>query len=323
MKNLGLAGLILVLCLSCQNRTEQEAGEAAFARDLGGTIRISGAYAIYPLLAVWADEFQKMHPEVTIDLMKNGTGKGLQETISKRADLAMVSRDLTPEEDEKGYWKAAVAKEAVVPIFASANPYHDLIMKNGLNHRQLQYLFTSGSPGTWGELFGQGSKEPVNVFIREDLSGAAEIWSRFLMIPYDSLKGTGVVGDDEMLERVSQNPLGLGFCNMNYAYNVKENVLKPEISIMPIDLNYNGKIDFIESIPDSLAEVNRFIMMGRYPSALCRHLYLVAVSKPTDPNLVAFLNYIMTDGQKLVNNAGFCKVPGYVIECQKRQLNQP
>ena len=40
--------------------------------DLKGEIQLSGAFALYPMVVRWAEEFRKIHPEVRIDISAGG-----------------------------------------------------------------------------------------------------------------------------------------------------------------------------------------------------------------------------------------------------------
>ena len=42
---------------------------------LKGKISISGAFALYPLTVMWAEEFNKLHPKVRVDISAGGAGK--------------------------------------------------------------------------------------------------------------------------------------------------------------------------------------------------------------------------------------------------------
>ena len=42
------------------------------ADTLSGTITVSGAFALYPLMQVWGDEFKKIHPNVQFDISGPG-----------------------------------------------------------------------------------------------------------------------------------------------------------------------------------------------------------------------------------------------------------
>ena len=72
--------------------------------ELKGTVTISGAWALYPMTVKWAEEFQKVHPAVKVDVSAGGAGKGMVDCLSKIVDIGMVSRDVNPEETAKGAW---------------------------------------------------------------------------------------------------------------------------------------------------------------------------------------------------------------------------
>src|SRR5690242_9753046 len=69
---------------------------------LSGTITVSGAFALYPLMTVWGDEFHQLHPNVEFDISGGGAGKGMTDTLSGAVDIGMVSRKVKPEEESQG-----------------------------------------------------------------------------------------------------------------------------------------------------------------------------------------------------------------------------
>ena len=46
--------------------------EAGTSSELSGTLSISGAFALYPMMTVWAEEFTKLHPDVQFDVQGGG-----------------------------------------------------------------------------------------------------------------------------------------------------------------------------------------------------------------------------------------------------------
>ena len=54
--------------------------------------------------------------------------------------------------------------------------------------------------------------------------------------------------------------------------------------------------------------VTKAIAEGRYPSPPARDLYLVTKGVPTDPVVVAFLKYVLTDGQKKNEPVGYIEI---------------
>ena len=83
---------------------------------------MSGAWALYPMVVKWAEEFQKIHPKVRIDIAAGGAGKGIADALAGVVDIGMVSRDIHPAEIQKGAWWVSVVKDAVVPTISENNP---------------------------------------------------------------------------------------------------------------------------------------------------------------------------------------------------------
>ena len=73
----------------------------------------------------------------------------------------------------------------------------------------------------------------------------------------------------------------------------------------PIDKNGNGRIDNFENIYDNPGEFVHGVWVGKYPTALCKNIYAVSSVKPTDKDELAFLSWILADGQKSLNLNGY------------------
>jgi len=146
----------------------------------------------------------------------------------------------------------------------------------------------------------------VHVFTRSDASGAAEIWAKFLGKKQEDLLGIGVFGDPGILEAVIKDPLGIGYYNLNYAFDADSDAPVAGATVLPIDLNHNGLADPDEVIDNRTAAVDA-IASGRYPSPPARTLYLVTRGKPT-ALAQNFLLWILTDGQMFVDASGYVQL---------------
>lgn len=181
-KNGILLEYIFIICilLGCASEIKKEGPVSEVPRKLSGSITISGAEALFSLMDIWADEFSKNHPNLNIEVTNIGSEKGIAALLSGDADLAMVSRNLTPEEESKGLWYFTVSKEGIIPIINEKNPHLQDILNKGVSRADLNRLFTARNMITWGDLLGINNNDPVIVFIRSDLSGTGEVWSDYL-----------------------------------------------------------------------------------------------------------------------------------------------
>jgi phosphate transport system substrate-binding protein len=305
MKNIFIIIFIIILLLSnCINKkntqTNSEKNE--------GIITVSGAWALYPMVIKWAEEYQKIHPKVKVDISAGGAGKGMADCLAEVVDIGMVSRAIYPEEIQKGAWWVSVTKDAVVPTVNAKNPILDELMIKGVSRDILVGIWISGEIQNWEQVTQQKSEYKIHVYTRSDACGAAQTWAAYLGKNQEDLRDVGVYGDPGLAEAVKNDILGIGFNNINYAYDSKTKKAVTGIEILPIDLNSNGKIDEDEAFYQSLDEIVHAIAIGKYPSPPARDLHLVSLGKPKNKVVREFIKWILTKGQKHVPEAGYIKL---------------
>ena len=317
--------LISIFCLLMVFSCNQRGGRSSSASSqdtLEGKINISGAFALYPLTVRWAEEFQKLHPRVVINVSAGGAGKGMADALSHMVDLGMYSKEVSPEEQARGAWWIAVSKDAVMPTVNAKNPVLPILKKHGLTKQKLYEIFITGSLKTWGQAVGNKETLPIQAFTRSDACGASEMWAKFLnRKSQDEIMGLGLNGDPGVADAVRRNREGIGYNNLNFVYDVQTRKKYPGLEVIPIDLNDNGIIDTDEDFYGSLDEVMEAINTGKYPSPPARDLYIVSGGKPSDPLVIAFLHWILEDGQKFVHESGYVNLIPEKIENEKLKLN--
>jgi phosphate transport system substrate-binding protein len=272
---------------------------------LSGTLTVSGAFALYPMMTVWADEFTKLHPDVQFDVQGGGAGKGMTDTLAGAVDIGMISRKIKTEEEAQGAYWVSVAKDAVFPIVSANNPVLADLVAKGIKQETFKKIFITGEIKTWGEVVGNPAvKDEIHVYTRSDSAGAADQWSLFAggKVQAD-IQGIGVNGEPALVDTVGKDPLGIGYSNLNSAFDSTSGKLVQGIAVPPIDINSNGQADANEYY-QSKGEAVKVISDGTYPTPPARFENLATKGKPT--GLVrAFINWILTDGQQYLDQAGY------------------
>jgi len=278
---------------------------SASSDNLSGTISVSGAFALYPMMTVWAEEFNKVHPDVQFDVQGGGAGKGMTDTIAGAVDIGMISRSIKDEETAQGIFWVSVTKDAVFPIISSENPVADKILAKGISQEIFNKIYITGEITTWGEVVGDPSiTEEIHVFTRSDAAGAAEMWSKYAGgKAQEDLKGIGVNGEPSMVDTVIKDPLGIGYGNLNSIFDLSGGGLVPGIIIPPLDINANGQAD-TEEVYKFKEDAFDAVANGVYPSPPSRFENLATKGKPTGVTL-AFIEWILTDGQQFLEAAGY------------------
>lgn len=307
MKKLNLHLLVMLLSISLLLGACGPAAStpAADGDELSGTISISGAFALYPMMTVWADEFTQLHPNVLFDVQGGGAGKGMTDTIAGAVDIGMISRTIAPEEEAQGVFWVSVTKDAVFPIINAENPAAAQILASGLTQDTFRKIYLTGEITTWGEVIGDPSiTDQIHVFTRSDASGAAAQWALYAGgAVQEDLLGVGVYGEPAMVDTVIKDPFAIGYGNLNSIFDLSSGTMIPGILIPPMDLNGNGQADANE-LYTVKEDAFTAVANGEYPSPPARFENLAMMGKPQGAAL-AFIEWILTDGQAYLEAAGY------------------
>jgi phosphate transport system substrate-binding protein len=274
-------------------------------KELEGRISISGAWALYPMAVKWAEEFQKIHPKVIIDVQAGGAGKGMADALAGMVDIGCISRGIHQAEVAQGAFAIAVTKDAVVPTISERNPCLAELLKRGVRREQFIDIWITRKIKTWGQVLGTDEKVPIHVYTRSDACGAAETWADFLGKKQEDLEGTGVYGDPGLADAVRRDPLGIGYNNINYAYDAKSKRAVKGIMVLPLDLDESGRIESKENFYGTRDELIQAIAQDIYPSPPARDLFFVTKGKPKTQLLIEFIKWVLTEGQKFVPETGY------------------
>jgi len=296
----------------------QPAGQPATG-ELDGVITVSGAFALYPMMVRWGEEFHALHPAVQFDVSAGGAGKGMTDVLSGAVDIGMVSRSIHQSETDQGAFWVAVTMDAVLPTINADNPYLAQIQASGVASETLAAIWT-GQITTWGQVIGDpAATDGIHVYTRSDACGAAETWGAYLGgLQQEDLQGVAVNGDPGLATAVTQDPLGIGYNNLNFAYGA-DGAPVAGLQIAPLDINADGQVDAEESFYAAKAAVVAAINDGRYPRPPARPLNLVTHDGPTGLTRT-FIEWVLTDGQAFVEESGYVPLTQAQLQEQLAKL---
>ena len=286
------------------------------------TIKVSGAFAMFPMMGIWVEEYQKIHSDIKIDVIAQGAGKGMSDILGGLADIGMISREIDPAEISQGVFWVSVVEDAVVATINSQNPVIELILENGLTREQLEDIFIKGTITTWGQLYNTSDSDPILVFTRSDSCGAAETWAKYLGdYTQDDFtdKATKVKDDPGVAGSVKSNVNGIGYNNINYVYSSDTKQPFEGLQPVPLDINGNSTLDEDENFYTTRDDILDAILYDDYPSPPSRYLHLATKGNFTGI-VYDFVYWILTDGQKYVHDGGYTVLSQEILTQQLEYL---
>ena len=161
----------------------------------------------------------------------------MADALGNAVDIGMVSRDVAAEEEAKGAYWVAVTKDAVFPSVNAANPVLQDLLAKGVSKEAFAKIYITGEITNWGQVVGRPEiTDPIHIYTRSDAAGAPDAWAKYLGKNQENLLGIGVYGDPGIADAVVKDPLGIGYNNLNYAFD--PNTGKPVAGavVLPIDV---------------------------------------------------------------------------------------
>ncbi len=310
-----LSAAILLLFLSGNVNSQEVATKSTTIRQTESTVMCSPD--LYELTSRWAGEYNTLNPEKRIKVV-NIPFNSINFSTSE--NLSFVSNKSRTAIGNEKNWKMVVGRDVVVPIVNAANPYLKEILQKGVTEQQFAQLFTSGDKQNWGALLANGQNSSVHIYMLNDEAIKAAV-AKFIQA--DQLLVTGVVlgTKEEVVSAVQHDPLAIGFCNIADIIVPGDQNLVENLRLLPIDKNANGTIDYMEDIYKDANSFLRGVWIGKYPKTLYSNIYAFSTVIPKNETEIAFLSWVLADGQQYMSSAGFCALADSESQAQIENLN--
>jgi phosphate transport system substrate-binding protein len=265
----------------------------------GGVIRIDGSSTVYPLSVAVAQEFQKAHPDVRIDVAFSGTGAGFERFCKNESDFQDASRPISAREVEAckasgvGYLELPVALDAVTIIVPSSNTW-----AQSLTTAELKRIWEPAAQGKitrWRQIRPDWPDEPVRLFGPGRESGTFDFFTQSIVGTSGASRTdyTSSPNDDDIVNGVAGGPHALGYVGFVHYDRHRNRLHAARID----DLDQEIAPGAIEPSPNS-------VRRGLY-RPLSRPLFIYVNTKGLDkPGIKRFVDYYTLNSETLAARSG-------------------
>jgi glycine cleavage system H lipoate-binding protein len=279
-------------------------------------IRILSSPSSYDLSTALATQYNKLSGAEKIEIVRLDPVKGNK---LSEGNLYFLSGQETRNYDPESSWKIVVARDVIVPVISSGNPFIAEILHKGITPSKLAKLIMNGNQITWGTLLDDKNNKPAVICFVENERIASSI-ADFLDADVKSISGKHVQSQDMLFEEMKKDPAMIGICRLADVMDPDKQLLRPDIALLPIDRDENGVIDHTEDIYTDYSAFNRGVWIGKYPRALFSNIYSVSASQPQDAEVMAFLKWVLDEGQKFIPSAGYTDLLAYESQTGTEKL---
>jgi phosphate transport system substrate-binding protein len=310
-----LAVLALATAASAQ-QVQVEAGIPAYQRTSGvsGNINSVGSDTMNNMMALWAETFRKMYPNVRIQIEGKGSSTAPPALIAGTSQFGPMSRAMRSTEIDQfeakyGYkpTQLRTAYDALAVYVNKDNPLEKLTLA------QVDAAFSKTrrrggkNAATWGDLglTGDWAGRPISLYGRNSASGTYGFFKEHTLKNGD-YKDTvkEQPGSASVVQGVTEDRFGIGYSGIGY----KTSGVKA--------LGLAEGTEFFEGGYDN-------VKSGKYP--LSRYLYIYinkAPGKPLDPLVKEFARLIFSkEGQEVVIKDGYLPLPASIVAEELKKLD--
>jgi ABC-type phosphate transport system substrate-binding protein len=267
------------------------------------TIRLFSTPGLNSISNAWATEYIKLFPETKIKV-KSIQNTEMAENCLENGGIGFVSNKDFRSISGEAAWKIVVGRDVIVPVINANNPFLEEIKEKGVSPQELSLLLESADQGNWRTLLNGTQNAPVHFYVAEDesvLNGLSE----FLNTDIAKSKSIKVENIREMISSLQKDPYAIGFCKMINVVDNSNEKLAENLSLLTIDRNGDGTIDYNEKIYDDFNAFSRAVWIGKYPKTLYSNIYSVSSRQPVNVSELAFLKWVLNDGQKFLGTSGY------------------
>lgn len=214
-------------------------------------IVLTGSSTVAPLVSEIARLFEKVHPEIQIDVQMGGSSRGIADARRGLADIGLVSRDLN--NNEKDLKAFPIAFDGITVILHKNNPVKKL------SDTEIIAIY-QGRIKNWKKVGGRDA--PITVVNKSEGHSTLVLFTRYFKLKNTEIRPNIIIGDNAQgIKIVSGNPDAIAYVSIGAA--AFEVALGTRIKLLPL-----------ADISPTLANVQN----GRFP--IRRPLNLVTKEKP-------------------------------------------
>jgi len=283
---------------------------------VSGNLNSIGSDTLNNLMTLWAEGFQKLYPNIRIQIEGKGSSTAPPALIAGTAQVgpmsrAMKSTELDDFEAKFGYkpTQIRVAIDALAVYVNKDNPIEKLTLA------EVDAIFSStlscgesAKIDTWGQagLGGSWSAKPISIYGRNSASGTYGYFKKVALCKgdyRDQVKEQP--GSASVVQGVTEDLQGIGYSGIGYKTSGVKTVM---LATSAGDAYYGTD-------PNT-------VLSGNYP--LSRFLYLYinkAPNQPLDPMVREFVTFVLSqEGQQVVVKDGYLPIPAKVVGQERAKL---
>jgi ABC-type phosphate transport system substrate-binding protein len=275
-------------------------------------VRITGVRFAYPLVQKWIDDFNREYPDIQVIIESRGSADPSQYDL-------MIEAYEQPDEIRDGREYVFIARYAILPVANSHSEFATKYADKGLNKDVIVQMFFHD---IYADKENQEKiKEPFTVYTRLQKAGVPITFSRYFGYEQKDFKGKAIAGADEhLLKALLRDSTGVSYLPLSLIYDKETKKIKDGLTVLPVDLNGNQKVNDEEKIYDDLSIVIERLNNAspkQIRNVPIEYLHLSVDRNASSTDAVTFLRWVVRNGEKDLHDFGYLKPEPQRLEKDK------
>jgi len=268
-----------------------------------GKITIGASEESYDLAQRLASTYVSENTNIIIDVIPFKPEELEKALSSGMVQMIVTSGSTNPIPDTKA---TLIATDVlVVAVNFNGNPCIQNLAIRGLDLKELQGIFTSGSISNWNQIDKKAVSTPIKPLAAPESGSAYAVVKAFLKGNFTK-STTAAMSENELLNSMIVSPGNIAFISHLKAFDLSSGLRAKGIYIIPVDINGNNLADDKELVYDDLGMLKKAYNSGKFPKELVRNHYLITKDNVERADIVKhFSGYVVKNGKDVVSTCGY------------------
>jgi ABC-type phosphate transport system substrate-binding protein len=280
-------------------------------------IVITGVRFAYPLVEKWIQEYKAANPSVEVEINPRTT------TDPSQYDLLIEAYE-QDENIKEGRDYLYIGRYALLPVANSNSDFAKAFADKGLNRELIEQIY-------FNDIYADKKEAPkidaeYTVYTRLQKAGAPITFSKYFGFAQTNIKGKAIAGADEhLIKALLKDSTGVSYSVPGLLYNTETRKQIDGLSVIPVDLDDNGRVSNEEKFYGNLDEVLAKLEADEgkeLKNIPLEYIHLSLSKVSSKPEAVKFLQWIIYNGQESLHQYGFLKPEQKKFEAAKEKFEQ-
>lgn len=273
---------------------------------------ITGVRFAYPLVEKWIRDYKAENPNAQIVIEpRTITDPAAYDLLIEAYDQERLAKE--------GREFISLGRYALIPVANSKSAFAKEYGDKGLNEKTYKQLF-------FYDAFAEKDKStppPYTIYTRLQKAGAPVTFARYFGYEQQQIKGKSIAGADEhLIKALLKDDTGVTYTVPGLAFDLSTRKVVQGLTVIPVDLDGNGKVSKDEKLPEDLDQVIAKLESGKSKNIPTEYIHFSIAKNNLRPEAKKFLLWVASHGEADLHQFGYIKAEPKRFQAEKEKLEK-